>query len=377
VAGLVEAQDGLLYGTVPSGGSLNAGVIYRIAKDGTGYAVIHQFDRPADGRSPVAGLLSASDGYLYGTAAAGGSNNIGIVFRLAPTNSEYTILYHFSGIDGSNPSARLIEGADGLLYGTTRKGGAANHGVVFRIRKDGMGGVAVLRNFLGAAQFDGREPLAGVTQTPDGMLYGTTYFGGSADYGSIFRVSTNGTGYSVIWHCQYATTNGIQPSAALVYGDNGLLYGTMPLGGQTYGGIAFAIRTNGTDFSILHSFTGANGDGLEPYAPLLRMENGDLYGTTFSGGDYPANTVKGTIFKLSSLAGSGRLRILTPSVAQVLIESTGGLPGRTYTIQRSSTLLPGSWTSIGSRTNDISGSFSFVDPDGRVLPSQWYRTVLE
>ena len=136
----------------------------------------------------------ASDGLLYGTTHSGGSNAVGTIFRLSQNGTGYTVLYSFLGTggDASYPASGLIEGNDGALYGTTYYGGGTGNGTVFRCSKD-LTSYTVVHSFTNG---DGSGPEATVIQGSDGALYGTTYYGGSLSLGMIFKLNTNGTGYT-------------------------------------------------------------------------------------------------------------------------------------------------------------------------------------
>jgi uncharacterized repeat protein (TIGR03803 family) len=104
----------------------------------------------SDGANPVAGLIRATDGNLYGTTQIGGTSNNGTVFRIT-TGGTFTTLYNFSGSDGSSPMAGLVQAADGNLYGTTQSGGTSRNGTVFKITTAGV--LTTLYSFSGS---DGR-----------------------------------------------------------------------------------------------------------------------------------------------------------------------------------------------------------------------------
>ena len=183
---LVQVGNGTLYGTsfqggtgtyTTSGGEVG-GTVYKINPDGSGFAVLHNFsDYPDAGAMPSAGLIEGSDGALYGTTTYGGTNNAGTIFKLNQDGSGYQVLHSFKtdGIDGQNPVGALVEGSDHMLYGTTSHGGTNNNGIVFRIALDGSG-YSILHNF-GAGSFSG-YPLAamvqGVGSNGSIVFYGTT-----------------------------------------------------------------------------------------------------------------------------------------------------------------------------------------------------------
>jgi uncharacterized repeat protein (TIGR03803 family) len=125
---LIEGRDGQLYGTAGEGGAHGEGVVFRIAKNGDRYTVLHSFERDTDdGMNPMAGLLQGHDGILYGTTTFGGAQGQGTLFMLKPDGSGYKILHSFGGPTdpGANPETELVEGRDGLsrAAGTSLKTG--------------------------------------------------------------------------------------------------------------------------------------------------------------------------------------------------------------------------------------------------------------
>ena len=260
------------------------------------FQALYSFTGGGDGSNPNAGLVQASDGNLYGTTYNGGTIGVGTVFRIT-TNGAYTSLYSFSGnvyggTDGGNPYyGSLVQASDGNLYGTTEEGGTNGDGTVFQITTNGA--EAVLYSFTGGN--DGRYAFGGLVQASDGNLYGTTGNGGTNGYGTVFRMTINGALTSL-----YSFTGGNDggnPLAGLVQASDGNLYGTTFYGGNTnlngYGyGTVFRITTNGVE-TVLYSFTG-EGDGGNPVAGLVQASDGKLYGTT----EYGGTNGYGTIFAL-------------------------------------------------------------------------------
>ena len=183
-AGLIQGTDGALYGTTSYDRLYGGGTVFQLNLDGSGFRVLHSFSWYDDGANPYAGLIQGTDGALYGTTSSGGQYyGGGTVFQLN-SDGNFTVLHIFSGDDGANPYAGLIQGTDGALYGTTSSGGLYGGGTVFQLNLDGSG-FRVLHSFSGD---DGANPYAGLIQGTDGALYGTTYSGGSEGYGTVFRV---------------------------------------------------------------------------------------------------------------------------------------------------------------------------------------------
>jgi uncharacterized repeat protein (TIGR03803 family) len=295
-AGVVSGTDGALYGTTLSGGSNNAGTVFRVNRNGSGYVTLHAFlTNGVDGQSPGA-LTQASDGALYGMTSIGGANKAGTVYKLNADGSGYQLLHVFRSVanDGENPGAGLIEGRDGGLYGTAFFGGSNGMGTLFRLSKDGNSYGALYH--FGQALSDGANPDTAVVQGADGALYGTTFFGGGPDdAGTVFKVNTNGSGYGVLRTFTKSGGDGQNPDAALMQASNGALYGTTYSGGASNFGTIFTLGTSGLGYNILHSFKSIAGDALSPLGALLEGRDGMLYGTTYSGG----NAGAGAIFKLA------------------------------------------------------------------------------
>jgi uncharacterized repeat protein (TIGR03803 family) len=139
-----------------------------------------------DGTDPQASLIQASDGNFYGTTLNGGANNLGTVFGITPAGVE-TVLYSFvgNGIDGTNPFARLLQGSDGNLYGTTPVGGANGFGVVFKVSLTGT--ETLIHTFAGGSS-DGAYPQNSLIQGSDGNFYSTTLNGGTNNLGTVFKI---------------------------------------------------------------------------------------------------------------------------------------------------------------------------------------------
>ena len=276
-AALIRGANGDFYGTTEDGGFYNGGTAFEVTTGGT-VTVLHDFGQGNDGYAPEGSLVLAADGNFYGTASHGGFYGQGIVFRLAPDGT-YTILYDFGTAidDGAVPTSALVQGTDGNLYGTTLDGGYYDQGTVFQITLNGV--LTILHDFQGS---EGAQPDAALLQANDGNFYGTTAFGGPYNTGTVFRITTAGTLTTLASFG--GRTDGIQPEAPLIQATDGLLYGTTEYGGDTGGGTVFSVTTDGGGFATLHSFNGGGTDGANPLAPVVQAGNGILYGTTIFGG---------------------------------------------------------------------------------------------
>src|ERR1035441_1113629 len=237
LGGLVQASDGNFYGTTAAGGAYNQGTVFKITPTGV-LTTLHSFSGP-DGGGPEGGLVQASDGNFYGTTYLGGdlskcnSGGCGTIFKITPSGT-LTTLHSFTGPDGARLLSKLVQATDGNFYGTTSNGGANNNcpnggcGTVFKITPSGT--LTTLYNFSG---MDGAEPDAGLVQATDGNFYGTTYFGGLVDTGTAFRITPTGTLTILHSFCSgYGCPDGEGPAGGLVQGTNGLLYGMASLGGD-------------------------------------------------------------------------------------------------------------------------------------------------
>jgi len=232
--------------------------------------------------------IQGADGNLYGTGS-GGTYGEGTVFKLTPDGG-LTVLYNFSGPDGSAPS-QLIQATDGNFYGTTSYGGVYGSGTVFRITPKGA--LTTLYSFTGGN--DGSGPDGGVTQAvsenfPASIFYGTTG-GGVYGYGTIYKFAAAG---ALTTLHSFDGSDGSYPQAPLVQGTDGNFYGTTDVGGpNTNDGTIFQITPLG-NFTLLHNFDG--GDGAYLFGSgLVQRTDGTFFGTSESGGD----TGCGTIYSLS------------------------------------------------------------------------------
>lgn len=274
----------------------------------TAFTTLHSFTG-ADGSKSFAGLLQGKNGSLYGTTYFGGVKNDGEVFQVT-TAGKLTTLHSFCSTngcaDGEYSYAMPVQGADGNFYGTTYLGGSKGDGTVFKMSPSGS--LTTLHNFGGA---DGSQPLAGLAAGSDGNFYGTTNLGGSHGAGSVFKVTPSGQFTILHSFCSKAAcADGQSSYAGLIQASDGNLYGTTLSGGTQGHGTVFKI-TKGGIFSTLYSFCAQSGcaDGEFPQTGLVQASNGNLYGTTILGGAYGS----GTIFELTL---SGALTTLYSACSQ-------------------------------------------------------------
>ena len=289
--GSLTLNDGALFGMTQSGGALGTGTVFQIDVDGSDFALLHNFgDATTDGKSP-AGSLTLDGGVLYGMTYRGGTSDMGTVFRLDQTGSKFELLHSFAG---SSPDSRAPYGSlalgGGVLYGMTSSGGASDRGTIYRVDVDGSD-FALLHTFSDAIT-DGGEPLGAPTADGD-VLYGMTSIGGTAGYGTVFRIATDGSDFELL-HSFAGSPDGRMPYGSLTLGD-GVLYGMTSDGG--YGaGTVFRVATDGSSYAVLHMFGQSSTDGLTPYGSLI-LSGGVLYGMTSSGG---TAWDEGTVFKINT-----------------------------------------------------------------------------
>jgi uncharacterized repeat protein (TIGR03803 family) len=246
----------------------------------------------ANGSNPIAGVVQGGNGSFYGTTLYGGASGAGTVYELTSSGSLST-LYSFSGgADGGNPWDTLATGTDGNFYGTTYYGGTANAGAIFKISPAGA-----FSSLCSMASSIGADPIGGLLSGTNGNFYGTATAGGTNGYGAIFQVSSAGLLTNL--H-SFSNSDGANPWASVSLGNDGNLYGTTLAGGTAGGGALFKM-TPGGSLTALSSLSGAT--GTEPIGGLLQASNGNLYGSVSSGGAYG----HGAVFQLSA---SGSLATL-------------------------------------------------------------------
>jgi uncharacterized repeat protein (TIGR03803 family) len=240
--------------------------------------VLHNFPGPDDG-NPSARVIQDSAGNFYGTTYYGGTAKAGVVYRL-DTTGHYTVLYNFmGGADGYYPYAGVIQDSAGNLYGTTISGGTAGWGTVYKL--DPTGHETVLHSFTGGA--DGNYPAAGVIRDSAGNLYGTTEYGGTEGFGVVYKLDS--TGHETVLHSFPGGADGAVPSGGVIRDSAGNLYGTTQQGGSAWGyGVVYKLDSSGQE-TVLHSFSGTDGGGV-PIAGLILGPGGNLFGTTYDYGKY-------------------------------------------------------------------------------------------
>jgi uncharacterized repeat protein (TIGR03803 family) len=318
-AGLVQDANGDFYGVTLTGGTANEGTVFKITSSGK-QTTLFNFNG-TNGKGPTGTLILATDGNFYGTTQSGGSLGQGTVFKITPSGTLTTMHSFNGGSDGVAPVAGLIQATDGNLYGTTW-GDAyqnLNVGTVFKITLGGA--LTTLHSFQTT---DGANPQGGLVQGNDGNLYGATEEGGTYNYGTVFKMTVGGTLTTL--HSFSGGTDGDTPVSTLIQATDGNFYGTAAYDGLYPNfGTVFAITPSGT-LTTLHNFDST--DGSYPYAGLVQVTSGGFYGATFAGGSSTACPFGcGTVFSLDM--GLGPFVAFVHDSGKV--GQTGGILGQGFT----------------------------------------------
>jgi uncharacterized repeat protein (TIGR03803 family) len=331
--GLVFDKAGNIYGVTSEGGQFGDGTVFKLTITTNGGAVesvLHSFKPDGqDGLIPNGGLILDASGNLYGTTYSGGSRlcpyylgtqGCGTVYELIlQPDGAWTeqILHEFTGggRDGANPEAGLVFDAAGNLYGTTYYGGSSTRcstqygktgcGTAFELMPGGDGAwqEKLLFNFYPNA---GTNPIAGLTLDASGNLYGTTPYAGTGSNGTVFELTASASGVwneAVLHNFAFGTKDGADPESGVSFDSSGNLYGTTFLGGDEGYGTLYKLMPSGAGTwieTILHSFQGNHSDAAQPGPGALVLDSaGNLYGATGTGG----TGFEGTVFQFSPSAG--------------------------------------------------------------------------
>ena len=299
---LTVGTDGLLYGTMQSGGSSGLGTVYKISTAGVVTTLVNF--NGYNGATPQGGVVQGSDGNFYGTTSAGGANNLGTIFRMSQGGA-LTTLVSFSASTGTQPKAALVQASDSNFYGSTTGGGSSGNGTLFKMTP--AGGLTVLVNLTGTiGSYLGSNCQAAMIQGADSNLYGVTGSGGSTGFGTLFKMTTGGTLTTLVTFTgATGAALGSVPLGALVQASDTSLYGTTSATGASANGTIFKCTTTGV-LTTLQSFTGSSGSvlGGNCNAPLVIGSDGLLYGTTVGGTTY------GTLFKITTAGTFTSLRTI-------------------------------------------------------------------
>ena len=319
-AGFIRASDGKYYGLFRQGGVANGGELVVMTDAFTGVTSVYEFTNQS-GIIPAGNVFEGTDGFLYGVTTSGGEHNLGTLFKVAKNGSGFSVVYSFSNLSGFN-SGGPMQATNGLLYGTTSYGGPLGYGTIYSIRPDGSD-FKILHDFspevILAIAFNSSGDLV---QGPDGSLYGTRMYDNNS-YGSVYKINVDGTGFTVLKEFNDPLA-GIRPGGSLLFASDGRIYGTTFGGGSSNFGTIYSLLPSGSGFTKHFNFDGLN--GKNPYSTLTEGSDGRLYGTTYMGG----GNDNGTIFAVAK-DGSGFTKLYDLDTRAThprfgpLIESTPGV----------------------------------------------------
>lgn len=252
--------------------------------------LLHSFSNSyLSGANPV-GQLASYNGQFYGVTYRG-VNGYGSIFRLS-SSGVITNLHEFSGADGSHPMSGMVQ-INGTLYGTTVLGGSIGVGALYKISTNGFG-FTVLHSFAGynysnPSASDGATVKSALTLASDGKLYGVTVYGGAYQQGTLFSFDPASNAYTVLHAFSRGTDTGGGPAGAVAEGTDGALYGVFYNDYDTlYQGGIFRINKDGSGCTRIHTFAddGSDPAGRAPLSDLIRASDGNLYGTCWAGGQH-------------------------------------------------------------------------------------------
>ncbi len=282
----VVAGGSILYGTGLGTRETGMGSAFKMNSDGSGFTVLHNFFDPVtEGRAPYA-APTLDGSWLYGTTAGGGQYTYGTVYKVKTDGTGFTLLRSFSGDDTVAPEASLII-VGSTLYGTAAQGGGAQSGMVYKMNTDGTG-FSSIHDFTDSYD-DGGSPQASLTLSGS-RLYGSTNT-------TIFAMNLDGSDYTPLRHFSPATDGDSPIGALMVSGST--IYGATYVGGSHNDGTLYKVNTDGTGFTVLHQFAGGSSDGFWPTSGLT-LRGSTLYGVTDGGG----TTGTGTMYSINT-DGSG------------------------------------------------------------------------
>lgn len=307
VGQLIKGSDGNFYGMTSDEGPGKPGILFKLTPAGT-LTTLHTFTS-ADGTDSGSALVQGSDGNFYGGGDGGAHQWYGTIFRFNPVTGVVTTLHSFDGSDGATPGA-LVDGGDGSIYGTTVFGGADDAGTFFKVTP--AGNVVTLHQFDDHGHAEGAA-VTGLVRATDGNFYGTTLAGGgSGGAGTIFKLTPAGT-LSVMHTFHFSDPPG---PFGLMQASDGNFYGSLFYAGANRVGTVYRMNAAGAVVK-LYAFGSAANDGTYPDGVLVEGADGNLYGTTASGG---GGTSYGTVYRIGDLAGDALA--VSPDFAEPLLLTT-------------------------------------------------------
>ncbi len=301
---LVRDSAGNLYGTSVQGGIFGGGTVFQVTPAGV-HTVLYDFTGGADGGEPYKGVTLDAQGNLYGTAVTGGGGSCeggcGVVYKLSNSGGSWnqTVIHTFTGSDGSGPGSPVAIDKNGDVFGTTPTGGANGIGVVYQLREDaGAWKFRVIHTFTGGDDGGGGSASRLLIDAA-GNLFGVCTVGGANGFGTVFEMSQHqGQWQLTTLYAFKDSPDGALPYGGLVADKGGNFYGTTYYAGASDLGTVYQLtKINGVwTERVLYSFQGGS-DGGSPISTLVADAAGNLYGTTSEGGAAACGC--GTIFKMS------------------------------------------------------------------------------
>jgi uncharacterized repeat protein (TIGR03803 family) len=323
VAPVIFDTKGAIYGTTAVGGAGGFGTVWALtppsgekSKSWT-ETILYDFSGGADGQQPM-NITFGPGGVIYSTTYLGGSDNCyqgcGTIFELTPPTggggrawTKQTLYEFLGGADGEAPG-NIQVGADGMLFGVT------GSNVWSLTESDGVWTKTIIHSFP-ASKDDGVSANFDIVFDANGNLYGTTYEGGSSDYGVVWELSPPAPGSgawteTILHSFTGASTDGGYPIGGLTMGANGVVYGTASYSGVANdSGTAFALtppaqQGGAWPYNVIHKFSGGK-NGATPSTTMAIDASGNLYGTTWNGGSTACYLGCGTVFELAPPAEGG------------------------------------------------------------------------
>lgn len=374
-ASLIGGSDGNWYGTTQFGGPRDWGAAFRVTPEGA-FSILGSFEWPE--LEYANGLVEATNGLFYGTGYWGGTNGgYGSIFSV-DSNGVVALVVSFGTTNGANPQGPLVRDSQGNFYGTTVTGGSeGGWGTVFQLTADGK--LVTLVSFNGT---NGANPMCPLHLEDDGTLYGITS-AGARDFnqsqftgnGTIFKITPQHELVTLHTFAGYPDDAAQSSFSGLFHASDGNFYGTSQAGGANGSGTIFRMSPDGT-VQVLYSFTrpdyatGTNADGWYPSAGVIQASDGNFYGVTMEGGPYAV----GTVFRFSVIPDPPVLRRVAPRGNNLTL-SWDATSGAKYQVQYATDLNSPNWIDLGPAISATNSVGSISDAIGSSA-QRFYRVVL-
>jgi uncharacterized repeat protein (TIGR03803 family) len=290
---LLKASNGMLYGLTMQGGVNNSGVIFEYDAGSNTFTKKIDLSYSPDGAYPLSSLTRIPGGKTYGVTSSGGANGLGTLFEYDAVTGNLISLVQFSGTaNGAEANGKVVQGANGNLYGMTYRGGLNNLGVLYEYN---LTTNVFQKKIDFAGSSNGSYPNGSLTLAPNGKIYGLTSTGGVNDKGVLFEYDPS-TGI-LTKKLDFDGTNGQSPINNLSLA-NGKFYGMTFVGGATSNGVLFEYDYTNNIYTKKYDF---GSTGRRPSGDLTLGRNGKFYGVTSQGGP---NGDVGTIFEYDPVTNS-------------------------------------------------------------------------